>query len=809
MIPIVARSDARRGSSELSAMRAAQVILAVLASLVGLCLAATHAGAAAGPRSLSPGTLARIGGIVRDEIAKGHICGAVILVGQGDTVVYRSAFGLRTVGSSPAAMAADTIFDLASLTKVVATTTAVMQLAERGKLDLDAPVFRYWPRFAATGKQDITVRDLLTHYSGLKADLKLRHRWSGYRTAMNMLVADRPLFPPGTHYLYSDENFEILGELVRRVSGLPLDVYCERNIFGPLQMKDTGFRPPVDEAGRIAPTQWQDGRPGLAMVNDPTARRMGGVAGHAGLFSSADDLATFARMLLNGGRLGGVRILSRSSINEMTLPESPPTGERLRGLGWDVGAPLATNRDELFPAGSFGHTGFTGTMIWIDPVRRVYVIVLANRTYPDGRGDAQPLRKRIVQLVSEAMGPLEPAQVIASLPGLARYYPVAASANRKNANSKVATGVDVLAAEGFAPLRRRRIGLITNQTGRDAAGSADIDLFRSAPGVKLVAIFTPEHGLYGNRDEKIASGIDPASELPLFSLYGDVTRPTPAMLDGIDALVFDVQDIGTRFYTYLTTMAYAMETAAGQGIDFYVLDRPDPISAAVVQGPLLDRKLESFTGYYPLPVRYGMTIGELARMFNAENQIGARLHVIAMRGYQRADWYDDTGLRWIDPSPNLRSLTEAALYPGIALAEGANVSLGRGTNTPFEVAGAPWIDGQKLAAYLNRREIAGVTFEPADFTPLADRYKRQECHGVRIQLVDRDELNTPALGIELVSALYRLYPTKFQVDRTLGLIGSRRVLNAIKRGDDPRLIAREWQRPLRTFEHLRAKYLLY
>lgn len=807
MISIVARSGARRGSSEVSAMWAAQVILAVLAPVLSLCLASTHAGAAAATRSLSPEALAPIADIVHGEIAKGHIPGAVVLVGQGDTVVYRSAFGLRIVGPSPVPMAVDTIFDLASLTKVVATTTAVMQLAERGGLNLDAPVARYWPRFGTAGKQDITIRDLLTHYSGLKPDLRLRHRWSGYRTAMNMLVVDRPLFAPGSHYLYSDENFEVLGELVRRVSGLPLDVYCERNIFRPLAMKDTGFRPPVDEAGRIAPTQRRDGMPGP--VNDPTARRMGGVAGHAGLFSTADDLATFGQMLLNGGQFGGVRILSRSSIAEMSLSESPPAGERLRGLGWDIGAPFASNHDELFPAGSFGHTGFTGTMIWIDPVTKVYVIVLTNRTYPDGRGNAQPLRKRIIQLISEAMGPLKPAQVIASLPSLARYYPAIASAKRKKVNLKVAAGVDVLAAENFAPLRGLRIGLITNQTGRDAAGRADIDLFRSAPGIKLVAIFTPEHGLYGKLDEKIASRMDPTIELPLFSLYGDVTRPTPAMLDGIDALVFDVQDAGTRFYTYLTTMAYAMEAAAGQGIDFYVLDRPDPISAAVVQGPLLDRKLESFTGYFPLPVRYGMTIGELARMFNAENQIGARLQVIPMRGYQRADWYDDTGLRWIDPSPNLRSLTEAALYPGVALAEGANVSVGRGTATPFEVAGAPWIDGQKLAAYLNRREIPGVTFEPADFTPLTDRYKRQECHGVRIQLADRGELNAPALGIELVSALHRLYPTKFRVDGTLGLIGSRRVLNALKRGDDPRVIAREWQPPLSGFGHLRAKYLLY
>ncbi len=790
-------------------MRAFRIhfVLMVTALSWSLGTAATGYGATQGRVALSPSSLTPIAGIVRNEIAKGHIPGAVVLVGQGGTVLYRGAFGARTEGQIPAAMAADTVFDLASLTKVVATTTAVMQLVERGKIALDAPVAAYWPRFGAAGKTGVTVRELLTHYSGLKADLALERRWSGYAAAMNLLRADRPLFAPGSHYVYSDENFEVLGELIRRVSGLPLDVYCERNIFRPLRMVDTRFGPSADEAGRIAPTRWS--RSGSGAVNDPTARRMGGVAGHAGLFSTADDLATFARMLLNGGRLRGARILSRSSIARMTLPESPPGATRLRGLGWDLAAPFASDRDELFPAGSYGHTGYTGTMIWIDPVTRVYVIVLSNRTYPDGRGDARPLRKRIIDLVCESIGPLTPSAVIASLPGLVRYYSLESITRRQKADSRVATGIDVLAGESFAPLRGLRIGLITNQTGRDAAGAGDIDLLRSAPGVKLVAIFTPEHGLYGNLDQKIASGTDPAVGLPVFSLYGDFTKPTPAMLAGIDALVFDLQDVGARFYTYLTTMAYAMEAAAGNRIDFFVLDRPDPIGAADVQGPILEPKLESFTGYFPLPVRYGMTIAELARMFNAEKHIGARLHVIPMRGYRRADWYDETGLRWIDPSPNLRSLTATALYPGVALVEGGNVSVGRGTESPFEVAGAPWIEGDRLAAYLNRRGISGVTFAPADFTPATDRYKDRLCHGVRIELTNRDQLDSPALGIELIAALRRLYPAKFHVDETLGMIGSRRVLNALKRGDDPGRIVREWRQPLVAFGDLRARYLLY
>ena len=791
-------------------MRALWIRTVALVAAFSLCQVAARSHAAtASPVSLSADSLGPIADIVRGEIARGHIPGAVVLIGQADEIVYRRAFGSWRVGADRVPMTADTVFDLASVTKVIATTTAVLQLAERGRLDLDAPVAKYWPQFGAAGKRDIRIRDLLTHYSGLKPDLELRRRWSGYDTAMAMLAADHPLFPPGTRYLYSDENFEVLGELVRRVSGLPLQVYCKRNIFQPLGMINTSFTPPPNEMLRIAPTVRLSREPTRTGVNDPTAYRMGGVAGHAGLFSTVDDLSIFARMLLDRGKLRGVRILSRSSIAAMSLPESPHSAQRLRGLGWDLGPPFASNRDQLFPAGSIGHTGFTGTMIWIDPVTRVYVIVLTNRTYPDGHGDAQPLRKQIVSLISASMPPLTPAQIIAKAPGLARYYAAVGNAGHEADHGKIATGIDVLRAEKFTPLRGLRIGLITNQTGRDAAGRTDIDLLRSASDLKLVAIFTPEHGFYANVDQRISSGMDPATGLPVLSLYGDVTMPSPAMLTGIDAMVFDVQDAGTRFYTYITTMAYAMKAAARQGIDFYVLDRPDPIDADMVEGPVLDRNLESFTGYFPLPVRYGMTIGELARMFNTENQIGVRLHVIPMRGYRRADWYDDTGLRWINPSPNLRSLAEAALYPGVALAEGANVSVGRGTATPFEVVGAPWIDSLKLARYLDREQIPGVGFEPEDFIPEADPYKGQRCHGVRIELIDRDKLDSPALGIEIISALLRLYPAKFRVAQTLGLIGSRRVLDDVKRGDNPKTIAHEWTRRLTAFRSMRAKYLLY
>lgn len=754
--------------------------------------------------------LSSIDAIVEAQIRAGNIPGAVVVVGSQGKTLYRKAFGHRTTAPDAVLpMTEDTVFDLASVTKAVATTTAILQLTETGKVRLDAPASRYWPEFRANGKGNITVAHLLTHYSGLRPDLDLRKEWAGYQKALRLIIAEKPVTPPGIRYVYSDINFEVLGELVQRVSGQPLDLYCAEHIFKPLGMTDTGFTPPASLRSRIAPTERSKSGLLQGKAHDPTAFRMGGVAGHAGLFGTADDLAVFAQMLLDGGSAGGVRILDRLTVEQMSSPQSPPGKAKLRGLGWDVAAPFAANRDDLPPVGSFGHTGFTGTLLWLDPITRTYVIVLTNRVYPHGKGDAGPLRKEILAAVSAALRPLSVDQILAARPSLTRHFDTLADRNKTIGQNRVASGVDVLAADRFAPLKGLRVGLITNHTGLDAAGNRIIDLLRDAPGVQLAALFSPEHGLYGNVDEKIASGMEPTLRLPVYSLYGDVKRPTDQMLEGIDALVFDIQDAGARFYTYISTMGYAMEAAAKKGIPLYVLDRPNPITASRVQGPVMDAGLKSFTGYFPLPVQHGMTVGELARLFNGEYRIGADLHVIRMRGYRRTTWYDDTGLPWINPSPNLRSLTEAALYPGVAMAEGANVSVGRGTDTPFELLGAPWMDADKLADYLNGRHIPGVRFAPVHFTPNENIYKDRTCHGVRITLLDRNALDAPALGVEIISALHTLHPADFQVNDTLGLIGARSVLQAVKDGEDPRTIARSWQVSLATFQDLRAKYLLY
>jgi uncharacterized protein YbbC (DUF1343 family) len=791
-----------------------KILLALMVSLL-IAMTSVTASIAYEKEDSLPGLkeeqLVSIEGIVNEAISARKMPGAVILIGNQGTVVYRRAFGHRAIVPERLPMTEDTIFDLGSLTKVIATTTALMQLVEKGKLRIEDPVTKYWPEFKANGKENITVRQLLTHYSGLRPSLDLKPKWSGYKTALEKAVREKPISPPGTCFLYSDINFIILGELVSRISGLPLDLYCTEHVFGPLGMKDSCFRPSPSQDHRIAPTQYEQGARGKTLwgeVHDPTARSMGGVAGHAGLFSTVDDLSIFAQMLLNGGSHGGVSILSPLMIEKMTSPQTPPNKMALRGLGWDIDSPYASNRGELFPVGSYGHTGYTGTSIWIDPVSTTYVIVLTNRVHPNGKGEAGPLHSQIATVVASSLEPLSAERVLSDRRSLTGNYELMRGYGvRGLRNGQVQTGIDVWNRERFASLRELCVGLITNHSGLDSRGQPTMDLLLKTPGVKLACIFVPEHGLHGMEDEKVLSTT--RKGLPIYSLYGDAERPTEQMLNGLDAIVFDVQDAGVRFYTYVTTMGYAMEAAAKKGIPFYILDRPNPITGSFVQGPVMERDLKSFTGYFPLPVRHGMTVGELAEMFNTEYRIGAKVRVIKMRGYRRSDWYDETGLRWVNPSPNLRTLTQAILYPGVGMVEGANVSVGRGTDTPFELLGSPWIDARQLAAFLNKRRIQGVRFMPVDFEPKSSRFKNQLCHGVQIILLDREALDSPGLGVEIASALHRLYPGDFQLEKTLPLIGSREVLQSIKEGHDPDFIVLSWQESLEEFRRLRAKYLLY
>ncbi len=785
-----------------------------------LCLGTSNPAAASQtPLARSAGgndpSLGVLDPIIQQAIQDHQIPGAVLLVGHGGHVVYHKAYGSRALDPRREPMTLDTVFDIASLTKVVSTTTCVMKLLEQGKIRLNDPVARYLPEFAQNGKEDITVRQLLIHYSGLREDLDLKEPWQGKETAYKMAFAETPVVAPGSKFLYSDINFIVLGALVERVSGSTLDEYAARNIFTPLKMTHTRFRPPAAWKKTIAPTQYDDNNVMLrGVVHDPTARRMGGVAGHAGLFSTGSDLSRFAQALMSGG--GG--ILSASTVEKMTTPQQPPTATAVRGFGWDIDSPFSSNRGELLPVGSFGHTGFTGTSLWIDPVTNTYIILLTNAVHPRGQGSAIALRTKVATAVAAALHLSVSERERLRLERITGYNESMTAARRVNSrNGAVKTGIDVLVENHFDLLRKpdgpRKLGLLTNQTGVDGQGRRTIDILAHAPGVSLLAIFSPEHGVTGTLDTtNIHETRDAETGIPIYSVYGAndaARRPSLEILKTLDTVVVDLQDAGTRFYTYETTLGYFIEAAAQAGIEIMVLDRPNPVNGAQVQGPVADAGRESFTNYFPLPVRHGMTMGELALMFNIERDIRTRVRIVAMLGWQRGDWYDETGLTWINPSPNLRSVTEAALYPGVGLIEGANLSVGRGTDSPFEVVGAPWIDSREFARYLNQRNISGVRFVPITFTPSENRYARQRCYGVNIVLLDRQALDAPELGIELAAALHKMYPDRFQLEKIEGLLVNRATYEAIAAGQDPRRIADGWREGLATFQEVRDKYLIY
>jgi uncharacterized protein YbbC (DUF1343 family)/CubicO group peptidase (beta-lactamase class C family) len=763
--------------------------------------------------------LPAVDAIIQQSITDGNIPGAVLFVGHNGKIVYRKAYGNRALEPHHEAMTLDTVFDLASLTKVIVTTTAVMQLMQTGKIRLNDPVAKYLPEFAQNGKEDITVRQLLTHYSGLPPDLDLKTQLSGKETAYGMAFAEMLDDPPGSKFSYSDINFIMLGALVEKVSGETLDEYATRHIFAPLKMLHTRFLPPPAWRAKIAPTQYDENEHMLrGVVHDPTARRMGGVAGHAGLFSTGDDLAKFAQALLSGG--GG--ILSPLSVEKMTSPEQPPAAPVLRGFGWDIDSPFSSNRGDLLPIGSFGHTGFTGTSLWIDPTTNTYIILLTNAVHPRGKGNAIALRSKVATAVAAALPLTADEKDKLRWLSITGYNEAQSAVRRVSVrNASVKTGLDVLEEHGFDILKsspgstqsKKRIGLLTNQTGIDAQGRRTIDVLVQAPGVSLESIFSPEHGVTGTLDTTDVNNTkDAATGIPVYSVYGGkdaARRPPEDVMKNLDAVVFDIQDAGARFYTYETTLGYFLEGAAKAGVELIVLDRPDPITGSFVQGPVSDAGRENFNNYWTVPVRPGMTMGELAKMFNAERGIKAKLTVVPMEGWQRGDWFDSTGLTWVNPSPNLRSMTEAGLYTGVAIIEGTNVSVGRGTDTPFELLGAPWMKSRELAAYLNARGITGVRFVPVTFTPTAAIFSGQTCNGVNILLTDRNGLDAPEMGIELAAALHKLYPADFKMERMTELLVNQSVYDALVEGRDPRRIAQDWQEELEKFELMRKKYLLY
>jgi len=797
-----------------------------------------------------PDKLVEMDAAVNQAVAD-HQCPGVVLWLERNGVAYHKAYGKRALAPAEEPMTEDTIFDAASLTKVVACTPAVMLLIERGQIELEERVQTYLPEFKGDGKETITLRQLLTHTSGLRPDISTRPSWSGYDTAIHMACAEKLVTPPGTAFRYSDINFFLLGEVVRRVSGMKLNEFVEREVYRPLKMVDTAFRPIMTSnvtgmapdssrrnpgagalpaggvntraattAGavatdattpitRIAPTERIDDRILRGVVHDPTARYMGGVAGHAGLFTTAADLARYARMLLNLGELDGVRLFKPETVRLMTRVQTPEHIRARRGLGWDIDSGYSRPRGKIFPLGSYGHTGFTGTALWIDPFSKTFWIFLSNRVHPDSTGSVLSLEAALANLAAESVIGFNFSYV----PGALAPRPgeeSAVSTAKRTALLKtieVFNGIDSLVRQKFAPLKGLRVGLITNHTGHDRERNPTIDLLKEAPEVQLKVLFSPEHGIRGALDEKVADSADEKTGLPIYSLYGVRRAPEREQLKDLDALVFDLQDIGCRFYTYIATMGNCLQAAAEARLKFLVLDRVNPINGLAMEGPVYPGE-SSFTAFHSIPLRTGMTVGELAKMFNAERGFAADLTVIPVEGWTRDLWFDQTELPWTNPSPNMRNLTEAILYPGVGLLESA-VSVGRGTDTPFEVIGAPYLDDVKLAAELNRAGLPGVRFVPIRFTPKASVFQDEACAGVYILITDRDALNAVDVGMALALTLQRLHPNEFGLEKLQHLLRHAPTIDAIRAGKSLAEIKRFWTSDLEDFKKRREKFLIY
>jgi uncharacterized protein YbbC (DUF1343 family) len=731
--------------------------------------------------------------VVQEGLSQSKMPGCVVIVGRKEGIVLRRAWGFRQTQPERVPMTVDTVFDLASLTKPIATATSVMILSERGLLDINQKVAHYWPEFGQNGKQSITVRQLLTHTGGLIADNAIGDYSGSPAESLQKIAELRPTAEPGTEFIYSDVGFIVLGHLVELISGKNVNEFARAAIYEPLGMQETSYLPGESLRLRAAVTEQREDRWMRGEVHDPRAWRLGGIAGHAGLFSTADDLSRYAAMMLGRGQLEETRVLNNSTWQLMTTAVDVPRGRRT--LGWDARTGYSSNRGDLMSTAAFGHGGFTGTGIWIDPVRNLFVIFLSNRVHPDGKGLVNPLIGRIGTIAAAALQ--TESETGAATPSSAHQ-------------PEILNGIDVLQRDGFAALQGRRTGLITNQTGLSRDGVSTIRLLAEARGVSLKALFSPEHGLEGKLDiPKIGDQQDSATGLKVFSLYGETRTPTKASLEGLDTLVFDIQDIGCRFYTYLSTMQNAMKAASENGLRFVVLDRVNPVGGIAVAGPVLDDGEQSFVGCHTIPVRHGMTAGEIARLFQRELFGSLDLHVIACEGWKRNLLFDQTGLLWTNPSPNMRNLNQALLYPGVGLVELTNISVGRGTDTPFEIVGAPWIEERKFAAALNMAGLPGIRFVPVRFTPASAKFPGESCGGAQLIITDRTKLEPLEVGIQLMLTLRSLYPEKWEVKNLNRLLSSAKVRDAVLAGTSRAEILQLWAEDLRKFEERRRACLLY
>lgn len=713
-------------------------------------------------------------------VAKAKAPGAVAFVGRHEKTLFHGASGFRQIIPEKKAADKDTLYDLASLTKVVATSTMVMLLRDEGKLDLDKPVFETLP---VPGFQRFTPRHLITHTAGLPPFMPW---YKEVHTVDEVLTRTGALdlsWAPGTRRRYSDLGFMILGKMVEILEADSLQGACQRRIFKPLDMKRTGFKPPEAWRKNCAATEkcaWR-GRVMCGEVHDETSYAVGGVAGHAGLFSTAEDLAKFCRALLGG------KLLKPETLEEMTRQTPEPHG--WQGLAWKLD-PWMDGSEGFLPARTaFGHTGFTGTSVCMDRATGYFVVLLSNTCHPsrDVR-DTKTLRQVFHGVVS------------------AEYY-------REGINTH--TGLDRLVWDDFAPVADKKVALLTNQAAVDQFGRPAFEVLKNAAKTKLVRLYSPEHG-YQGQAEAGASVRGETAAVPVTSLYGEQREPASAELCQADILVIDLPDIGARYYTYMATMKRCLHACAMAGVPALVLDRPNPLGGAVAEGPIAE-VTGADTCCAAIPARHGMTLGEIALYFQQTEPWGKQLKLDV---YLADDWWREClhgqcALPWTPPSPNIPDADTALLYAGMCLFEGVNLNEGRGTETPFQIAGAPWLNAKAVLRALDRDACKGVEVTAATYTPRSiagkashPEYQDQECHGLRVTLRDREQARPFALAVALLCAMHKAHPRELQWKPAFDtLAGGSRLREAIESGAAPQDILQGAQAALDAFAQNRpARY---
>ncbi|MGE0325914.1 MAG: exo-beta-N-acetylmuramidase NamZ domain-containing protein [Polyangiaceae bacterium] len=712
---------------------------------------------------------------IQRSIDRGEITGAVVELGRHDGVLARRALG--RVQASPATWyLPETRFDLASLTKPFTALTCLLVMQDQG-VRLDARVAQYLPEFAARGKGQITIRDLLLHQSGLPAANPLSDLRGDAAAQRAHILGIAPSGKRGD-FVYSDVNFMVLGLLVEQLGGSSLDQVMQTKLLKPLGLERTGFRRPSAQLGDaefFAPTEVASLIPTdptstkgrlQGVVHDPRARALDGVAGHAGLFSTTGDLGELARALLSH-----TPPLSEAVTQPMLVPQR--FGKKVRGLGWELRA-----SDPRV----FGHYGFTGTSLWIDPARDGYVVVLTSRLYPDGKGTADPLRGAIHRMAH------------------------AAYAADLGAHSEPVVGADVLRLDGFATLKGRKVLLLTNEAARLRDGRTTIELLRDAPNVELVALLSPEHGIDGRHSGLVKNAVDRFTGLPVRSLYADPSLEVEAkQLAGGDTIVFDLQDVGVRFYTYFSTLHSLLRAAAKTRQRVVILDRPNPLGGEMVAGPLVDDRKPSFVHHARLPLVHGLTAGEFARYVVHTEKLDVQLEVIKLRDWRREMQLSATQ-SWAPPSPNLRTRNAVLLYPLLGPFETTSLSVGRGTDTPFEVIGAPFVDPAALLTELG--ELPGLELKSVTFVPRGSTQRGKACKGLAIRVRDASQFDATTSLLRLADALLKLYP-QVNALRLDDLLANRATLDALRRGEPPDAIQQLWRKELDGYREQRGKILLY